>query len=178
MQFFEVTDKAIAKEIISETKRLEETKSFIADIAYKYGFCGVHLSTDTALPANEFFFKGILQMPDGRLSAGQAKNFKHKGRADNKYVIPKKHFVDQLKGEMQGIDLGEYCHMNDTWGKLVKYRVYATLSSILCDRVCQSFSTNDGRVFVAIHAKHEDANLNIDALVEIKKSEYLAFAGQ
>ena len=178
MQFFEVTDKAIAQEIISETKRLEKTKFLIADVAYKYGFYGLHPSTYTVMPANEFLFKGILQMPDGRLSTEQAKNFKHKRREHNKYVIPKKHFADQLKDEMQGIGIGETCHMNDTWGKLVKYRVYATLSNILCDRVRQSFSTDDGRVFVAIHAKHEDANLNTHALVEIKESEYLAFAGQ
>ena len=178
MQFFEVTDKALAQEIISETKRLEKMRSLIADVAYKYGFDGVHLSTDTAMPANEFFFKGIGQMPNGQLTLEQAKNFKNKGRVDNKYVVPKKHFIDQLKNEMQGISLGDYCHMNDTWGKLVKYRVYATLSNILCDRVRQSFSTDDGRVFVAIHAKHEDANLNTNALVEIKESEYLAFAGQ
>ena len=67
--------------------------------------------------------------------------------------------------------------MVNTWNKIVNFKIYYDQDKFIRDGINDCFVNGDD-VYIVLNATHEDCNLNIKALKEVKESEYLEIQGK
>lgn len=176
MKYYEVTDKALALEIINNLKDLAKKRTTFVTVAKIYGFSGAQIrEPDFFGNLGDTLCRGFI--PPSPITQEHKKKFKTTNKGNT--IIPKKAFEKEVKEKLNGLEFNELYTMVESWNKLIKFDYYydEKVGGFVRDGIQGGFH-NDDRLFVAISNTREESKLNANALAEIKKSEYLAFAGK
>lgn len=174
MKHYEVIDKLLAQEIVSEMCRLKNIKSKFIEVSEVFDINSCQMK-------EVGFYDNLGDVFCRGFSVNNKSNQRHKFKLANgaKTLIPKKKYEKEVKDYLNDLDFKKTYSMVKTWDKLVKFNIYYDHDNnqVVRDGVNHYFTKNE-RVFVAINATHKDSNLNTKALREIKESEYLAEQGK
>lgn len=172
MKFYQVTDKDLANEVKSQVEKMNSIQKQFVNVASDYGFSGAQIKgVGFWENLNDVVCRGFSATPQ----AEQGDKFK--STCGGAVRVPKKKYEQEVKEKLGGLEFNYEYSMVDTWNKIVTFQIYHDQSGFVRDGINSCFIDGND-VYVALNATHENANLNVNALKEIKESDYLAIQGK
>lgn len=177
MKFYQVTDKDLANEVKDKFSDLNQKKDTFLKVSLAYGFSGTFIDRVTMLDdLGEIYCRGFAN--ENKELTGEKKT-KFKLTSKGKIAVPRKAYEKEVKEALDGLEFNRIYGMTATWNKFVLKQSYV---SSVCGRLVHEgvhgITIDGDNVYLAIIAEREQANLNVNALKEIKESDYLAIQGK